>query len=216
MDLKNSSKNRVGKQLLVASAITLMSGLLPLAASAEQAATSQPAPAAEAPAPAAEAPAAAAAPAETGDAAKGQALFTGEIRFVNGGPACISCHNAGVGALGGGALGPDLTKVYVDETKNPLVSAVWVNSDGSPTMGPIFKAKNITDEEISHLRAFLKKQGETATASSQTNIFAGIGILGTVGMLVLFGIIWSGRYSKRTRNTAHEAIWRNYGGKGGA
>ncbi|MDH4099208.1 MAG: hypothetical protein OEV28_01380 [Nitrospirota bacterium] len=211
MKLKSSAR-RVAKKFAVVSAIALMSGIMPMVAGAEQAATDQQAPAAEAPA--AEAPAAA--PAEAGDAAIGKALFTGEKGFANGGPACISCHGASIGTLGGGTLGPDLTKVYVDETKNPLLSAVWINSDGSPTMGPIFKAKNVTDEEVDHLRAFLKGQGQQTPASAGTGTFAGIGILGSVGMLVLFGLIWSGRYSKRNRDTAHDAIWRNYGGKGGA
>ena len=205
-----SSRKCVAKELMVVSAIALMSGIMPMAAGAEQAATDQPAPAAEAQAPAAEAQA------EPGDAAIGKALFTGAKRLVNGGPPCISCHSASIGALGGGALGPDLTKVYVDETKNPLLSSVWVNSDGSPTMGPIFTAKNITDDEINNIRAFLKVQGQQEATSAQTGKFAGIGILGSVGILVLFGIIWSGRYSKRNRDTAHDAIWRNYGGKGGA
>src|SRR3989337_709452 len=43
----------------------------------------------------------------------GRALFTGARRLENGGPACMSCHSvAGLGALGGGALGPDLTLAY--------------------------------------------------------------------------------------------------------
>lgn len=213
MKLKSSCRRSVVKKFAVVSAIALMSGIMPMAAVAEQAATDQPAPAAEAPA--AEAPAAEAT-AEPGDAAIGKALFTGEAKFANGGPSCISCHSASIGTLGGGSLGPDLTKVYVDETKNPLLSAVWINSDGSPTMGPIFKAKNVTDDEVNHLRAFLKEQGQQEVASAGTGTFAGIGILGSVGMLVLFGIIWGGRYSKRNRDTAHDAIWRNYGGKGGA
>jgi mono/diheme cytochrome c family protein len=47
------------------------------------------------------------------DIAQGRAVFLGERGLLNGGPACISCHTVkGNGALGGGRLGPDLTRVY--------------------------------------------------------------------------------------------------------
>jgi mono/diheme cytochrome c family protein len=45
-----------------------------------------------------------------GDAAGGRELFIGRVAFHNGGPPCMSCHSiSGIGALGGGTLGPDLT-----------------------------------------------------------------------------------------------------------
>lgn len=215
-----SSKRDVGRVLkFMSSAVVLGMIMLPVAAGAAEA-PSQPAPAVQAvspapeavPAPVAEAPAA---PAEKGDYETGKQLFMGGKSLVNGGPPCISCHSAGVGELGGGVLAPNLTKAYVDESKNPLLSTAWVNGGGSPTMGPIFSAKNITEEEIGNIRAFLKEQGKNDVAPSHTATIAGIGLIGFIAILVLFTIIWSGRYSKRTRNTAHDALWRNYGGKGG-
>lgn len=209
-----SSKRDVGRVLkFVSSAIVLGMITLPLAVGAAEA-PSQPAPAVQAvsPAPVEAAPAT---PAETGDYEIGKQLFMGGKSLVNGGPPCISCHSAGVGELGGGVLAPNLTKAYVDESKNPLLSIAWVNGGGSPTMGPIFSAKNITEEEIGNIRAFLKEQGKNDVAPSHTATIAGIGLIGFIAILVLFTIIWSGRYSKRTRNTAHDALWRNYGGKGG-
>lgn len=162
-----------------------------------------------------QAPAPAEAAAPVGDYAAGKALFTGEKRFKNGGPPCISCHSAGVGELGGGILGPNLTKAFADPSKNPLLSTAWVNGGGSPVMGPIFSSKNITDEEMINLRAFFKAASEKEVTPASTGKFTIIGLLGSVGILVLFSIVWSARYSKRNQNTAHEALWRNYGGKGG-
>lgn len=150
-----------------------------------------------------------------GDANIGRALFTGETRFTNGGPPCISCHSAGVGALGGGILGPNLTKKFADPSKNPLFSTAWVNGGMATPMGPIFANRNITDAEMLNLRAFFKAASEGEIAPSHTGTFAILGLGGFVGMLVLFSIVWSGRYSKRSQNTAHDALWRNYGGKGG-
>src|SRR6476646_10160995 len=47
-----------------------------------------------------------------GNADTGKELFTGVARFQNGGPPCMACHSTGgLGALGGGQLGPDLTTV---------------------------------------------------------------------------------------------------------
>lgn len=159
------------------------------------------------------APAEAAVPA--GDYNTGKTLFTGEKAFANGGPACMSCHSAGVGDLGGGVLGPNLTKAFADPTKNALLSTGWVNGGGSPVMGPIFSNKKITDEEMTNLRAFFKAASEKEAVPSSTGTFTILGLGGFVGILVLFSIVWSGRYSKRNQNTAHDALWRNYGGKGG-
>ncbi|MDP2690533.1 MAG: hypothetical protein Q8P48_10555 [Deltaproteobacteria bacterium] len=196
MDLK-SCKKVFKRGLQLGLAALLLSGFVPMKATAEQTVDagyeSQ----------------------ETGDANIGREYFQGTRRFSNGGPPCISCHSAGVGQLGGGVLGPNLTKVYADESKNPLVSGAWINGGGSPVMGPVFGNRNITDDEVNHLRAFFEQQSHQGTVSSHTGAFTIIGIGGTVGILIIFNIIWSGRYRNRNRGTAHDALWRNYGGKGG-
>lgn len=191
-------------------ALILMFGIMPVLAAAEQA-QQQAAPAVQEPAPQAEAPAA---PAIKGDAEIGRQLYLGEKSLQNGGPPCISCHNLGVGALGGGSLGPDLTKISTNESKWTFVAPAWINGGGSPTMGPIFGAKNITDEEVEHIRAFFSTRANEPVVN-QGGMFAGIGFLGFIAILILFSIIWSNRYRNRNRGTAHDALWRNYGGKGG-
>lgn len=163
--------------------------------------------------------AATAAPAMMGDPSTGRMLFTGQMRLTNGGPPCISCHDVGTGALGGGALGPNL--ITGPNLKggpaltNPLLNPMWINHASTPVMGPIFSKRNITDEEVDHLKAFFTSIAGQPPASSKTGAFFGIGVAGFVGIMIFFGIIWSGRYRKRVGGTAHEAIWRNYGGKGG-
>lgn len=207
MDLRSCKKILV-KGLQLGFALSLVAGVAPMKAFAEDAA----APAADPAATSAEA--APAAPAESGDAALGKMYFTGQKAFGSGAPPCISCHSAGVGELGGGVLGPNLTKVYADESKNPLLSAAWINA-GSPVMAPVFSNKNVTDEEVAHLRAFFAEQANTEMKPSSTGTFTIIGLGGFVGILIVFNIIWSGRYRNRNRGTAHDALWRNYGGKGG-
>lgn len=153
-----------------------------------------------------------------GDAGIGKMLYTGEKRFENGGPPCISCHNVGYGTLGGGTLGPNLMlpneKYGVGPApQNPLIAAAWINSPGTPIMGAVFSRKNITDDEVTHLKAFFSTL--PAEQTSKSGAFVGISAAGFVGILIFFSIVWSGRYRKRCGGTAHEAIWRNYGGKGG-
>src|SRR5574337_1010901 len=153
MDLK-SCKRFFGKGLQLGLGLLLFAPAVTFAA--DQAAA--PAPAAQT-APAADAAQAApAAPAEKGSAAVGRMYFMGAKRFSNGGPPCISCHSAGVGELGGGILGPNLTKVYADESKNPLINSVWINNPSTPVMGPVFSNRNVTDEEVDNLRAFFAEQ----------------------------------------------------------
>lgn len=152
---------------------------------------------------------------EPGDPDIGKKLFTGEIGFTNGGPPCISCHTAGNMPLGGGSLGPNLTGVYADPAKQPLLNTVWVNIPDIPVMGPIFSKKNITDEEMTNLRAYFEVVSMEGQAGTKKGPFALIGIIGFVGIFIVFNIIWAGRYRNRCKGTAHDALWRNYGGKGG-
>ena len=151
--------------------------------------------------------------AESADA--GRKLFTGEKSFENGGPPCMSCHNAGVGVLGGGSLGPDLTQVMADESRSVLIMADWINSEDTPTMGAIFSRHEVTEAEVEDIKAFLTGQASGSVKASGAQ-FAGGGIVGFIVLMIIISALWSGRYRNRNKGTAHEAMWRNYGGKGGA
>ena len=202
-----SCKKKIGRGLQLGLAALLIGGLVPMMANAAPAAA--PVVAAE---PVVEAPV------EKGDANAGQNLFLGVTSLKNGGPACVSCHSASTGALDGGALGPNLTKVY--ETKEPLLHIDadgngWANDPGIPTMGAVFSKKPITEGEMDNLRAFFARQAKGPVASSQGGTFTIIGIAGAIVLLIIFNIVYSNRYRNRCNGTAHDALWRNYGGKGG-
>ncbi len=150
----------------------------------------------------------------TGTVGEGRKIFTGERALVNGGPACISCHNAGVGRLGGGTLGPDLSKVW--STKPFLIHPAWINGGGVPLMGPIYIEHKVTEEEVEDLKAFFRAQADSTTApegGTGSGMFIGSGIVGFISIMIVFSIIWSGRYRKRNKGTAHDDLWRNYAGK---
>lgn len=129
------------------------------------------------------------------DVAKGDSLFSGLRAFAGGGHACIGCHRTqGLGLLGGGLLGPDLTRVY-GRLGGRKALASWLSSPISPTMQPIFNDRPIEGEEILALVAYFESSA-TALAvitSTQDFHFLVAGLLGTIFLLVLFDIIWGGR-----------------------
>ncbi len=138
-------------------------------------------------------PAAAAATVGVGDAAVGRQLFTGKRRFTAGGPPCMACHSVGgLGALGGGAVGPDLTQAY---TKfGPEGLELLLSTIPFPTMQPIFGQRALTEEERAHLIAFLEKSA-VQTRSPQIGQLISMGGLGA---LMLTGIShWAWRRRSR-------------------
>lgn len=120
------------------------------------------------------------APAPPGDAVIGKALFTGVARFRNGGPSCMACHSvAGIGALGGGALGPDLTTAYT-RYGEAGIAAVLARIP-FPAMSPIFRDRPLTPEEQAHLRAFLQQ----AVAERPTPAVGQLTLLAVAGAAIL-------------------------------
>jgi mono/diheme cytochrome c family protein len=92
----------------------------------------------------------------------GRQIFTGERGLANGGPACISCHQArGLRGLGGGQLGPDLTKVY-ERMQGRKNLAAWMQAPATPTMGPLFTNTTLTNEEIVPLVAYFEHEAKTS------------------------------------------------------
>jgi len=137
-------------------------------------------------------PVAAGAP-TTGDATQGRSLFLGETRLQHGAPACLSCHTtAGIGAFGGGALGPDLTNVYSRFGGEGLAAAL--NSLPFPTMQGVFAGRPLTAGEAADLLAYFAgvDQASAQTANYQ---FAWLGFGGFVLLLALSHFIWNKRLS---------------------
>jgi mono/diheme cytochrome c family protein len=140
------------------------------------------------------------------DVAKGKLIFLGEHSLSGGGPACISCHTVkGLTLLGGGRLGPDLTRVY-ERLQGRKGLAAWLSSPASPTMSPVFKDHAIQPDEILSLVALFedsaKKGGQDDTTSLLTFFLLGVG--GMVLGLISLDALWKTRFRGVRRSMVHK------------
>lgn len=141
--------------------------------------------------------AAGAAPATTlpaGDAARGKNLFIGEDRFSNGGPSCMACHSvSGIGALGGGVLGPDLTSSYNKWGEAGLIS--FVTAPATQTMSTIWTSQPLTPQESADMLAFLQQTSVSTRPAGTTLLLAGLAVIGAALLLVITQLTWRKRLS---------------------
>ncbi len=130
------------------------------------------------------------------DVAQGKRLFLGTSRLAAGGASCVSCHSVrDVGALGGGRLGPDLTRVY-ERLQGKKNLAAWLSAPATATMQATFQSRPLDPEEIHALIAFFedsaKRGGEEDMSGRLAFLLLGIGgaALGLIGM----DAIWRKRF----------------------
>ncbi len=141
----------------------------------------------------ASAPVAVAVALPAGNVERGRALFLGAAPLENGGPACMRCHSvAGMGALGGGALGADLTQV-IDRYGGEAGLGAFLGSPATTTMNAVWANQPMSDQERADLVAFF---GSTAVAerppSTLWTLAALAGAL-AAGMALVAGIVWRNR-----------------------
>ncbi|MCC7325389.1 MAG: c-type cytochrome [Burkholderiales bacterium] len=131
--------------------------------------------------------------AAVGDPEIGKELFTGAARFRNGGPPCMACHSvAGIGALGGGQLGPDLTTV-VTRLGGVAALRAFVGGSPTPTMSAIWSRTPITTGERDDVVAFLAQAALFQRPAQAMWQLAGLSALGLVILLAIIGWVWRGR-----------------------
>lgn len=140
-----------------------------------------------------------------GDAAQGRALYTGGQHFAAGGAPCISCHTvAGLGSLGGGSLGKDLTDLY----KRTGEAGTKAMLDGLqfPVMREAYLNRPLTAQEKADLATFFKevsiKDPVPADLHASTLFLYGLGGAALLFILMLFG--WS-----RQRSSLSERLRRS-------
>lgn len=130
------------------------------------------------------------------DVARGWDYFLGAERFQNGGPPCASCHTmAGIGGLGGGLLGPDLSAAY-GRLEGRKALGAWLASPPSPVMQPVFKGHALESEEILALVAAMKGAAESGAGAAESRrlpfILVSIGLAAL--LMVLCDLAWKTRF----------------------
>ncbi len=114
------------------------------------------------------------------DVTHGRDLFLGGQPLAGGGPACASCHTLRtLGGLGGGRLGPDLTRVYERLGGRQGVGA-WLTAPATPTMQAVFRTSPLKPEEIQPLLAAIEDAAPQPPAPASPS--AGFLLLGFGGM----------------------------------
>ncbi len=124
----------------------------------------------------------------------GRMYFTGERKFAEGGPPCISCHSAAGADIQGGTLAPDLSNLYQRLGENGVRGVL--QSLQFPVMKDVYKDKSLTEDEIADLTAFFKEMsGENVKKSVKAG---GIYPLSGV-VLFLIAMLIIGLYSRRVK-----------------
>jgi mono/diheme cytochrome c family protein len=128
-----------------------------------------------------------------GDPVAGKALFTGTQRLKNGGPPCMGCHSVGaIGALGGGALGPDLTPAFNKYGGDAGLQA-FLNSVPTVTMNAVWTRQPLTPQEQADLVAFLKQVSVTERPIDVVGQLTLLAFIGMVLLLILAQLYWRKR-----------------------
>ena len=130
----------------------------------------------------------------------GKSLFTGATRFQNGGPPCMGCHSVGgIGALGGGGLGPDLTGAVAKYGGAAGLNA-FVAGTPTPIMKAIWSRQPLTTEETASVVAFVSQAEVTQPPAEAIWQLGGLAALGLVVLLAVAGLRW--------RNRLRNGVWR--------
>jgi mono/diheme cytochrome c family protein len=128
----------------------------------------------------------------TGDPEMGKALFLGQKSFASEAPSCISCHsNTDIGGLGGGTLGPDLTKVYSRYGGDIGLTAVLLSMP-FPIMQPVYSKKTVNKEEVEHLSAYFAQTDKLNEEPLDVG-FLWLGLLGVAIFYIFIHLIWRNR-----------------------
>ncbi len=139
-----------------------------------------------------------------GSASSGEALFTGAVRFRNGGPPCAECHSvSGLPFPGGGSFGPDLTRAYVKLGQTGLDATL--QSLFFRAMTPIYDPRPLTPSEQSDLAAFLRAAGTRPGASASTPKVLAAACAGFVVLIVLTRVLGRDRIGSVRKNLVRRA-----------
>jgi mono/diheme cytochrome c family protein len=136
----------------------------------------------------------------------GRRLFLGEVRLINGGAACISCHNVtGENLSAGGLLAMDLTNTY-SRLNAPGVYSIMFSSPFA-VMNAAYNNNKITKDEAFYLIAFLKHADINSANQQPVNYESSFLWMGLIGTAILFGL-YGGIWWNRKRKPVNDKIFK--------
>lgn len=131
------------------------------------------------------------------DVQRGREIFLGTRQLTAGGPACVSCHSVkGIGVLAGGGLAPELSAVY-ERLSGRKGLATWLSAPATTTMQSVYEDQPMdATEDILPLLAYFADLAQDPPESSKasTLIFILLGLAGTAATLMIFDVLWKGRF----------------------
>ncbi len=142
------------------------------------------------------------APFTDADRAQGRRIYLGTQRLGAGGSACISCHSmCDAPAMGGGQLGPDLTKVF-ERLQGRTALSAWLMAPGTATMQPTFKNHPLSAEEIHALVAYFESTTSESPADSARGqvTFLLSGLAGAIVGVFFLDAVWKSRFQSVRRS----------------
>jgi len=141
-----------------------------------------------------------------GNSERGKDLFVGNIRFINNGAACNSCHNVEMqGYMSGGALGKDLTHA-IARLSAEGVSGI-ITGLPFPQMKETYAAHPVTPQETADLTAFLVKVDKETPQTTTSKIGNYLLIGGITGLLILI-ILYSFFWIKRKKRPVNFSVFK--------
>jgi len=134
------------------------------------------------------------------DFVQARKLFSGDIRLINNGPACISCHNVvDDNLISGGLLAKDLTTAYSRLGGEMAVNSIITNPP-FPVMAAAYAKHTITKDEAFLLTAYLYKANKDSifqwTQKNYQSTFLKNGLITAVALFATSGILWWNRKRK--------------------
>ena len=129
---------------------------------------------------------------------QGRSLFNGGRALAARGPACLPCHQlSGVGGLGGGRLGPDLTRVH-ERLRGRRGLDTWLANPPTPVMRAIYRGAPLDqDERIALVALFedaLTRDTVAARSGAGRGTFLLLGVAAALAGLGAAGVTWSRRF----------------------
>ncbi len=145
------------------------------------------------------------------DFENGKALFTGKHRFANKGPSCLSCHN-GISDVFFSLNSYAKELVGSFSNLGEIGVKAILENPPFPSMTQAFEGKNLKEDEIHDLLVFLKNADSKNINKAQgpSSGFLIYGLLGALGLLLIYSWIWHSRKNKSVNHEIYNRQIKSY------